>query len=329
MPAPTGAEAPALERWREAASAFAAVEADRLGNLVARPPGDGPLVALVAHVDEVGFVVTHVGDDGLLSVNSLGGWHPETLVGQRVTIFTRSGPLAGLAAARSHRDTRDERKALEWRQLHVDVGARDAAEARELVRVGDGGVIESAPVELRNGRVAARALDDRIGCYVALEAARRAAGEGTPVRLAPVATVREETGGGVAAVAAYAFAPDAAIVLDVTYATDVPGDSPAIDGEHGLGSGPAIARGPVADERLVDALVAAADAESIAYTFEAVRRLSSTDADDFQSSGRGVPTALVSLPVRYMHTPCELLDLADAEAAIRLLVAFARSPLLL
>lgn len=325
--APTGSEAPAVAVFREAAGSFGELETDRLGNTIARPPGQGPVVALVAHADEIGVVVTHVEDDGLLAIAPLGGWHPETMVGQRVRLLTAAGPLDAVAAVRSSRAAREERKLPEWRDLHLDVGARDGDEARSLVRPGDAGVVTAAPVELRNGRIAARALDDRVGLYVVLEAARRAAEERTPVRLAPVATVREETGGGVAAVAAYTFELDAAIAVDVTYATDVPGESARIDGAHALGSGPAIARGPVAAGPLVDALVAAAERERIPFTYEAVRRLSNTDADDLQTARAGTPTALVSVPLRYMHTPVEVVEPQDVEATIALLLAFAREPL--
>jgi endoglucanase len=274
----------------------------------------------VAHVDEIGMIVTHVDDDGFCAVASVGGWRPETLVGQRVRIFTRAGEVCGVAAAKSMRGEKGERPRLEWPDLHLDIGARDAAEARSLVRPGDLGVIDVAPFEPREGVLAGRALDNRLGAYVVLESARRVAGG--EVRLAPVATRREETFEA-AGPAAFAAEADAAIVVDVTFATDVPGDSPRLDGAHPVGSGPAIARGPVLDMRLADLLVDTAEAEGIPFTIEAIQRLTNSDAEAYQTARTGTPTALLSIPLRYMHTPVELARLDDVEACVRLLVAAA------
>jgi endoglucanase len=319
-PAPSGDETAALAAWRAIAEEFADVRADALGGLVALPRGGaGPLVALAAHVDEIGFIVTHVGDDGFCAVSSVGGWRPETLVGQRVRIFARGGEVRGVASSRSMRSEKGERPRVEWTDLHVDVGARDGAEARSLVRAGDMGLIDAEPFELRDGVLAARALDNRLGAYVALEAARRSAGS---ARFVPVATCREETFEA-AAPSAVAAGADLAIVVDVTFASDVPGDSPRVDGAHALGSGAAIARGPVLDRRLADLLIETAEAEGIPFSIEAIQRRTNSDAESFQTARGGTPTALVSIPLRYMHTPVELARLDDVEACVRLLVAAA------
>ena len=210
--------------------------------------------------------------------------------------------------------------------MHVDIGARDADEARSLVRAGDVGVIAVDPLELRGGLVAARAQDDRVGAYVVLEAARRAAEARSPLRLAPVATRLEETTEG-AAPAAFAAEAAAAVIVDVTFATDVPGESAKADGAHGLGSGPAIARGPVLDRRLSDVLLRVAEEDAVPHTIEAVRRHTQTDAEAFQFSRTGTRTALVSIPTRYVHTPNELVDLADVEATVCLLAGLAQRTL--
>jgi len=203
------------------------------------------------------------------------------------------------------------------------VGAGD--EARALVRPGDCAVIAGAPLELRNGRIASRALDNRIGAYVALEVARRAAAAGTPGDVAGLAVVQEEVGDFAGSrTVAWELEPAVAIAVDVTYATDVRGGDPEEDGEHKLGSGAVIMRGPSIHPRVFELLHETAEAEEIPFTIEVSRGSTSTDADAVYLSRRGVATGLVSVPLRSMHTPVETIQLDDVEAAVALIVAFAR-----
>ena len=207
---------------------------------------------------------------------------------------------------------------MELKNLHVDIGAKDGDEARSMVSPGDQAVIAAEPLELPNGRVASRALDNRLGVFVAIEVARRvkeAGGNAGPV--CGVAAVQEEIGAHGARVMAYGLEPDLAVVVDVTHATDAPGVDPGELGDHGLGSGPVITRGAIVSRAVNDLLDEAAEAEGIECTTEAAGRATGTDADAVHFSRGGVPTAVVSIPLRYMHSPVEIVDLADVEAAIK------------
>ena len=310
---PSGHEHLAYDAVRDAVGDVADIASDSVGNLIVRRRGDGPLLALFAHLDVIGLAVAHVPDDALLAVHQLGGIRASVAYGQRVEIRTRNGPVPGVIA----RKLKDSEK-VEWEQLYVDIGARDADDARSLVAPGDPMVIVGEPLELAAGRVASRSLDNRASVYVAIEALRRL--ESTDV--AVVASAQEELGHFGARAAAYALAPAVAVAIDVTYATDVPAHDANIGGDHRLGGGPAIFRGPLVNPRLFELLVEAAEAEGIAYTVETGMD-SHTDADDTYTSREGIPTALVSIPLRNMHSPIEIVELADLEACIRLLVGFA------
>jgi endoglucanase len=226
-------------------------------------------------------------------------------------------------AARARRD-RSDRGALRREDLHIDIGASGRDEAANLVRPGDAGVWVGEPLELPNGRVASKALDDRVGAYAVLEAARRVAEDGgAAVDLVAVASVQEEIGHHGARAAAFALQPDVAIAVDVTYSTDVPGESASRTGRAELGSGAAITRGPVASRVVSDLLAAAAEEDEIPHSFEVLSGATHTDADDVHAARGGVPTGILSVPVRYMHSPSEIASLGDIEAVVRLLVSFA------
>jgi endoglucanase len=221
---------------------------------------------------------------------------------------------------------RDEerKKVADIRELHIDVGARDGEQARALVRIGDVAVIDAHPVELPNGRLISRALDNRLGSFVALEAARLVAqAGGAQWELAAVAAVQEEITFGGSRTSAFSLEPQAAIVVDVTHATDAPGVDVKDAGKHELGSGPVITRGSTLNPALFELLHDTAEAESIPFTMEASARATGTDADAVHISRGGVPTALVSIPLRYMHSPVELVQLDDVHAAARLIAAAA------
>jgi putative aminopeptidase FrvX len=316
---PSGHEHLAFDVVRAAVEGVAEVETDTVGNLTATRPGrgDGPLLALFAHLDVVGLAVAHIPDDGLLSVHTLGRWRASVGYGQRVEIRTRHGVVPGVVAARSKEDEKKD-----WSDLYVDIAARDGDDARGLVSPGDPIVVSAPPFELANGRIASRSLDNRACVYIALEVLRRLAEEPEPIAadVAVVAGAHEELGKPGAGVVARALAPTIGIVLDVTYATDVPGDDPSTGGDHRLGGGPALFRGPAVNPRVLDLLVETAEEEGIAHTVEAGMH-TYTDADETYHSGA---TALVSVPLRNMHSPVEIVDLADLEACIALVTAFAR-----
>jgi len=324
----SGREQAPAKVWLEAASAFAQVSTDLVGTplaLVAPAHGyeaQARRLLVMGHIDEIGLMVTHIDDDGYLWFGEVGGWDPQILIGQRVVIDTREGPVRGVVGRKPIHLLRDEerKKVPETRELHIDIGARDGKQAAETVRVGDTAVIDAEPVQLPNGRLVSRAMDNRLGSYVALEAARQVAqAGGAQWELAAIAAAQEETTFGGSRTSAFALAPDAAIVVDVTHATDAPGIDVKSTGKHELGSGPVIARGSTLHEGLFELLAATARRKRIPFTIEANARTTGTDADAVHASRAGVPTTVVSIPLRYMHSPVELVELKDVANAARLI----------
>jgi endoglucanase len=327
-PGPSGQERAAAAVWREAASSVGEVEGDVLGSSWLRVPGTGggPSLAIVGHIDEIGAVVTHAGDDGLAALRPVGGFDPHVLLGQRVDVLTREGTLPGVVGAKLRkRRPGEDYKALKHEDLFLDVGASDGDELRKLVRNGDGVVWHGPPLQLRGSRLASRSLDNRLGCYVALEAARRVAEQGGAAGdVVAVAAVQEEVGDYAGSrTTAFATEPDVALAVDVTDATDIREGDPDESGSHPLGSGAVLTRGPSLHPGVFELLHGTAEEEGIPFTVEATRGETHTDADAVYLSRRGVATGLVSLPLRYMHSPVELVDLGDVEQAVRLIVTFA------
>jgi endoglucanase len=328
-PGPSGYEQPAAAVFRDAASAFAEITYDTVGSSVARVKGTGggPFVAVVGHIDEIGLIVHHIDDDGFLWFTSVGGWDPVILVGQRVQIATRDGNVTGVVGKKPIHLLKDEerKQAPELRNLHIDIGAEDGDDARAKVRIGDVAVIAAEPVELFNDRVISRSMDNRIGCFVALEAARLVADAGgAPGDVAAVAVAQEEITFGGARTTAYSLEPDIAVVVDVTFETASPGTEEKEIGRHKFGSGPVLTRGSTLHPAVFELLHAAGEAEGIPFTVAASARSTGTDADAFHISRAGIPSAVVSVPLRYMHSPVEMVQLDDVENAAKLIAAFAR-----
>jgi putative aminopeptidase FrvX len=327
-PGPSGHEEEPARIWREAASAFAEVSSDTLGSSFARvPAGEGaPTLAFVGHIDEIGVVITNVEESGLLSFTPVGGISAETIVGQRLELLTRGGRIPGaVGRKRLQPEQLRDRPRIELSDLHIDIGAASREEAEALVRVGDAGVWIGPAVELPNGRLLSKALDNRLGAYIALEAARRVAeSREAQVEVVAVAAVQEEVGLYGARTAAYALAPAVAIAVDVTPSTDVPGGDASRAGRIELGMGAMIARGPTLNKHVTELLGEAAEAEGITHAYEIYSRTTSTDADEIHLTREGIPTGLISIPTRYLHSPNEICALEDVESIIRLLVAFAK-----
>ncbi len=323
--APSGYEGPAADVWRKAAT-FAELSSDGLGSSIARVGDAAPLLAVVGHIDEIGLIVTHVDEKGFLWFTSIGGWDPQILVGQRVEIRGKDGPVLGVVGRKPiHLLEADQRKkVVELKGMHIDIGAKDGEEASELIRVGDPVVIAAEPVPMLGERLVSKAMDNRLGAYVALESLRRAHERGQMVgSFAAVAAVQEEIGLFGARTAAFEVRPDIAIAVDVTHATDAPGVDEKELGASPLGSGPVIGRGSTLSPKVFELLAETAEAEGIEHSISASGRGTSTDADVLQISRAGIPTGLVSIPLRYMHSPVEMVDLADVEATVELLAAFA------
>jgi putative aminopeptidase FrvX len=326
---PSGYETAPARVWRDAAKAFADVSGDPLGSSIARVAGtkDGPRLAIVGHIDEIGLIVTHIDDDGFLWITGVGGWDPQILVGQRVDVITKDGPIPGVVGKKPIHllEPEERKKVAELKDLHIDIGAKDGDEARSMLRVGDVAVISGEPVELPNDRVFSRSMDNRLGAFVALEAARLVAESGgAPGEVVAVAAVQEEITFAGSRTTAFSVDPDVAIAVDVTFATDAPGIDVKARGKHELGSGPVVARGSTIAPAVFEGLAAAADEAGIEVTFEASAGRTGTDADAIHLSRAGIPTGVVSIPLRYMHSPVEMVQLSDVTAAAKLIAAFAQ-----
>jgi putative aminopeptidase FrvX len=330
-PGPSGFEQAPARVWRDEVKTFADdVRADVHGNSVASLNGKGkPRVMFAGHIDEIGIQVTHVDDDGFLYFSGIGGWDSQVLVGQRVLLLAKTGPVHGVIGKKAIHQLKKEDldRVTKVIDLWIDIGAANRDEAIDRVRVGDAGVIDTRVEEYPNGRIVSRCLDNRIGAYVAAEALRRLA-EQRPKHAAvfSVASTREEiawTGSG-ARTSAVGIEPDVAVVVDVTHATDYPGADKKHSGDHKLGGGVVLSRGSSVSSVVFDLLVECAEQEKLPYTVQAAPRDTGTDADAIYNAMRGIPTGLVSVPNRYMHSPNEMVAIEDLDRAARLLAAFAR-----
>src|SRR3954453_7735617 len=327
-PAPSGYEGPAAAKWRAAAEPFAEVWTDTMGTSYAKVAGTGggPTLAGFGHIDEIGIALTHVDDQGNCAFSVIGGYDPSTLVAQRGQLITRNGLVPGVIARGRHAASEGrEGKKPELADLHVDIGARDRDDALQLVEIGDPGGLGGAPPELPNGRFVSRSLDNRLGAFVALEAARAVAeAGGAPGDVIAVASVQEELGVYGARAAAFGLGPQVAIAGDITPSTDAAGGDVKIGGKVEVGAGPAVARGSTLHPRVFGLLREAAEADSIDHSIEVTTAHTYTDADYVHLSRAGVPTGLVSIPIRYAHSSIELAQWSDVDGAIRLIAAFAQ-----
>ncbi|HEX9564876.1 MAG TPA: M20/M25/M40 family metallo-hydrolase [Gemmatimonadaceae bacterium] len=329
-PGPSGFESLPARVWRQEASAFATVTADVAGNSIAVVNADAPVMIMLAgHIDEIGVIVTWIDDEGFAFIAPIGGWDPQVLVGQRIRFIGRDGDVFGVVGRKPihliKADARD--KATKFEDLWVDIGATSRLDAASRLAVGDAGVIDSRLVELPNGRIVSRAIDDRIGAFIVLEALRRYAARPGQAAVAAVATTQEEIGyhGGGALIAASRVGPHMAIAVDVTHATDHPTAEKKEGGDHRLGGGPVIARGSVISPVVYRLLSGTATRLGIPWTVQAAGRGTSTDADCIHLAREGIATALVSIPNRYMHSPGEMVDLEDVDRAADLIAETCRS----
>jgi putative aminopeptidase FrvX len=331
-PGPSSFEAAPARVWRARAEGFAdSVRGDVSGNSYATlNPGGKPHLMLAGHIDEIGVMVTHIDDEGYISFDTIGGWDHQVFVGQRVRLLGRAGTVNGVVGKKAIHilDKDDREKVSKVEDLWIDIGAASKVEAEGQLRIGDPGVLAAGVLEFPNGRLVSRCIDNRIGAYVVLEALRLLADEaGRPAAaVTAVATSREEIAahGGGARSSAVALEPDVAIVIDVTHATDYPGIDKRKHGDYRLGGGPVISRGASVSELVFERLAQTAEAERIPYTIEAAARDTRTDAEAIFNSHRGIATALVSVPNRYMHSPNEMVALEDLDRTAALLAAFAR-----
>lgn len=325
---PSGFEVEAARVWRLEAETFAdEVSVDSNGTSFARLKGNGSKVMIEGHIDEIGVMVTHIDDNGFLWFSAIGGWDDQVLVGQRIRVLAEAGPIVGVVGKKPrHQMTEDDmNKVSKIRTLWIDIGAQDGDDARSRVSIGDAGVIEQPLLELGADLIACRGLDNRVGAVIALEALRYLSQAERPAAdVWAAAPSQEEIGFGGARTSAFGLEPDVAIAIDVTHATDHPDADVRGNGLCKLGGGPALARGSAVHPEVNRRLVEAARAEGIAYTLEATPRSTGTDADAIAYARAGVPTGIVSIPNRYMHSPSEMISLTDLDSCARLIAAFTR-----
>jgi len=329
-PGPSGFESAPAALWRGEAGKFASVSADVAGNSMATVKGSGgPTIMLAGHIDEIGVIATYIDDDGFVYITPIGGWDPQVLVAQRVRFAGTSGDVIGVIGKLPiHLIKPDERdKAAKMSDLWVDIGVTSKKEAEALLSVGDAGVIDTKLVELPNNRIVSRSIDNRIGAFVVLEALRRYSASPGAATVVAVATTQEEIAyhGGGALICAQCLAPQMAIVVDVTFATDHPNIDKKEIGESKMGAGPVISRGSVISPVVFRLLRDAATTHQIPFTLHAAGRFTSTDADAIHIAKEGVATGLVSIPNRYMHSPNEMVSLDDVDRAAELLAQTCRT----
>ena len=296
------------------------VQVDELGTVTAAVnPDAGFRVLLTGHADEIGLIVTDVTPDGFLKVSNLGGVYSTCYPGHKVRVHTKEGIVYGAVV-----NTRSlcKQEGLKATDLTIDIGALDREDALQTVSLGDTVNFDTDFRCLRNGRISGRALDDRLGAYIVMEALTRAREQGVQIGAFSASTVGEETTGAGAYFAASRVAPRLAIAVDVTYATDYPGASTAETGTVGIGKGPVLCNSPAVHKGLNAALADAARKEGISIQYEAAGGRTGTDGDVMMKTGKGVPFALVSIPLRYMHCPDEVASLQDVEDCVRLLTRF-------
>ncbi|CAH2031479.1 M42 family metallopeptidase [Trichlorobacter ammonificans] len=327
-PSPSGYEQPAQRLFREYVAPYAEVSSDVLGNVYGFIAGQGknrPKVMLVGHSDEIGLQVKYIDDKGFIYFAAIGGVDAHLTPGKVVHIHTAGGPLPGVVGKKPIHlmDTKDRETVVKLESQYIDIGAGSKKEADKLVRVGDCITFASGFTRLQGDRVASRGFDDKAGSFVVAEVLRLVA-EGKkklPVDLYGVSSVQEEIGLRGGTTSSYTVNPDIGICVEVDFATDQPDVERKHNGEVALGKGPILSRGPNINHGLFELLYATAKKEKIPVQLTANPRATGTDANVMQISRNGVATALVKLPLRYMHTPVEVVSLADLEQAARLIVA--------
>lgn len=276
-------------------------------------------ILLCGHIDEIGFVVTHIDDSGRLRLTSAGGTRPRLYVGSPVQVWHEGNLVSGVIATSSDLVKKEK---IEDKDLLVDIGATSKEEAGEAVAVGDPVCADVRVRELMNHCFTCRALDDRTGAFVVLEAAKKAAGQGASIGIYAAATVGEETSGRGAYYAAARVKPDCAIAVDVTWASDAPGTDPGDTGEVKLGEGPVLCKASVVNKKLNALLQETGKELGLHLQWEIATGRTGTDGDTVNRIGEGIPMALVSIPLRYMHSSVEVGNWKDIEACIELLSAF-------
>lgn len=322
-PSPSGYEQPAQSVVREYAAQFAdEVRTDVHGNVIAVRNPDAPVrVMLAGHVDQIGLMVQHVDENGMLNVAAIGGVDPLVLVSGRVTVHAAGGPIPGVIGRKPihlmSAEARGKEK-LECEDLWVDIGARDRKAAEKLVEIGDPITFDLHFTKLLGDLIAAPGCDDKVGTFTAMEALRLVPKSRLKCAVYAVSTVQEEIGLRGARTSAFGIDPHAGIAIDVTHATDYCGVDPKRTGKVEVGKGPTVSRGGNINPVLRGIMVGVAKEKKIPYQNEPEPRATGTDANAIQINRAGVAAALVGIPNRYMHSSVEVISLKDLENAAKL-----------
>lgn len=321
---PPGNEAEVREiMQRELEDLCDEVYVDKMGNLIAKKGSGDTEIMLDAHMDEIGLIVKSIDKDGFIKFTTLGGFYDQMLLNQRVVIHTTNGRVYGVIGSKPpHLMEEEERKkAVKIENMFIDVGAESEEDVRELgVNVGDFITIESSFRKLGKDFVTGKAFDDRVGCFAMIEVIRRVSAEGKTIYA--VGSVQEEVGLKGARTAAYKLNPDYALVFDVTTTGDYPGVKPE-KSTNKLGKGAVITlvdakgRGLITHPRMRDLLISTARENKIAYQLE-VGEGGTTNATAIHLTREGIPSGVISVPTRYIHSPVEVARLKDIEAVIEL-----------
>lgn len=329
-PGPSGFEQAPARVWREQAATFAdSVDWDNLGNSYAHVKGSADTdytVVIEGHIDEIGFIVTHIDDNGFIWFDRIGGWDDQVVVGQRIRIAGENGEVFGVIGKKAAHllDAKDREKPSKLKEMWIDIGAKDKDDALAKVSIGDPAVINGEPVQLTGDLWASRSMDNRTGAYVALRAAQFLAEERPHVNVVSVAAVEEEIGLVGATTLSWHVKPQVAIAIDVTHATDYPGAEKKGDGDIKVGGGPVLGRGSSVNPRVFTGLRDAGKKLGIPTPVQASGLRTGTDADNIIRSGANIAVGLISIPNRYMHSPSEIISLNDLESAAKVIAEFVR-----
>lgn len=333
-PSPTGFEVAGQRKWAKEAKKYAtSVEYDTYGTAWATLNGTAKngrttSVMLEAHADEIGYMVKHITKEGYLHVDIIGGSDVATARGRRLIILSDKGPVPGIIGntAIHIRDRKGGESAPEVHELYIDVGAKDDKEVEKMgIRVGHPAVYQDEPMLLGKDRIVGRALDNRMGSYIIAQVMKNLKGGKQDPTVYAVNAIQEEIGGYGAKMVTHRLMPDVAIVLDVCHATDTPGIEKSKHGHVLLGKGPTVTHGKCNHPNVVKRLMEVAKKHKITLQHEASSRYSGTDTDQIFHVQEGIPSALVSLPLRYMHSVVEMVDSKDVDMTIKLLTEFVKS----
>ena len=327
-PGVSGYEEAVQQVVRDYAEAFCdTMTTDLHGNLILCKNPDAPVrVMLAGHADQIGLIVSHINDDGFIYTQTVGGWDPQQLIGQRMTIWSETGPVNGVIARKPIHllDDAERKKVVKTKDLWIDIGARSKEDA-EVVRIGDQVTFQLGFQELINGRANSPAMDNRTGVWVVVETLRRCAEAGIECGLYAVATVQEEIGLRGAKTAAHAVDPHIGIAVDVTHATDCPTIDKNQNGDISLGGGPVILRGPNINPEVNARLNSIAQSNDLPIQHKALGRAAPNDSNALQVTRSGVAAGILAIPNRYMHSAVETIELSDLDHAATLLAKFVQT----